>query len=240
MRSFRLYNLIILSLSVLSILLIILDLLSVVSLEQQPYFTIDLIFVGIFAADYLYRLKLSQDKKEFVLHNGFDLLSIIPFYSFFRLFRLSRIFRLLRFTHLIRFSRFTRLFSLKMRSQREIQSILHTNGLIYVLYLSVILILFSSTLFSVAEEISFSESLWWAIVTATTVGHGEIYPLTLTGRLAAVLLMFLGLGLIGVLTSALTTHFSQTKSREIKKINALEDKIDRLLEKIDRLEDRLD
>lgn len=239
MRSFRLYNLTMMGLSIASIFLIILDLLSVISIADQPYFTIDLIFVVIFAVDYIYRLRLSENKKEFALHHIFDLLSVIPFVSMFRLFRLSRIFRILRFTHIIRLSRFTRLFSLKVRSQREIKSILHTNGLIYALYTSVLLILFGATLFSVSEGITFSESIWWALVTASTVGHGEIYPVTLTGRLAATILMFLGLAMIGVLTSSLTTYFTRTKSKEAEKISALENKIDQLIDKVTQLENKL-
>lgn len=239
MTNFRRYNLTMMFLSLLSIILIILDLLSIISILDQPYFTIDTIFVVIFAIDYIYRLVLYEDKKEFVLHHVFDLLSIIPFYSIFRLFRLSQVFRILRFSHFVRFSRFSRLLGLKMRSQREIKSLLETNGLIYVLYASVLLILFSATLFTVSESIPFSESVWWAIVTATTVGHGDIYPMTLTGRFAAILLMFLGLALIGTLTSSLTTYFNQSKPQDNKKIAHLEDKIDRLLEKISDMEDRL-
>ena len=101
MRSFRLYNFTMVALSIASIFLIILDLVSIISIADQPYFAIDLSFVFIFAVDYIYRLTLSQDKKEFVVHHVFDLLSIIPFVSIFRLFRLSRIFRILRFSHLI-------------------------------------------------------------------------------------------------------------------------------------------
>ncbi|MCC5894532.1 MAG: ion transporter [Alkalibacterium sp.] len=239
MRSFKVYNLTMMGLSIASIFLIILDLIDVISILEQPYFAIDLIFVLIFTFDYVYRLVLAPDKKEFATHHVFDLLSIIPVYSIFRLFRLSRIVRILRFTHLIRFSRFTRLIGLKGRSQREIKSVLHTNGLIYVLYTAILLILFCSTLFSVAEGVSFTESVWWAIVTAATVGHGQIYPVTLIGRLAATLLMFLGLGLIGALTSSLTTHFSVSKSKEVKKINDLEMKIDTLISKIDNLEQQL-
>lgn len=239
MRSFRLYNLTMMALSIASIFLIILDLLSVISIADQPYFSIDLSFVFIFAVDYIYRLILSQDKKEFAVHHVFDLLSIIPFVSIFRLFRLSRIFRILRFTHLIRLSRFTRLFSLKVRSQQEIKSILHTNGLIYALYTSVLLILFGAVVFSVSENVAFSESVWWALVTASTVGHGEIYPVTLTGRIAATILMFLGLAMIGVLTSSLTTYFNRSKSKEAEKISSLENKIDQLINKVSELEDKL-
>lgn len=239
MTNFRRYNLTMMFLSLLSILLIILDLLSVISILDQPYFAMDTIFVVIFTLDYIYRLVLYEDKKEFIQHHVFDLLSIIPFYSIFRLFRLSRVLRILRFTHLVRFSRFSRLIGLKMRSQREIKTLLQTNGLMYALYASLLLILFGATLFTVAESIPFSESVWWALVTASTVGHAEIYPVTLTGRFAATILMFLGLAMIGVLTSSLTSYFNQAKPQDSQKMADLEQKVDKLLEKISELEDKL-
>jgi voltage-gated potassium channel len=54
---------------------------------------------------------------------------------------------------------------------------------------------------------SFGDSLWWATVTITTVGYGDIYPITTVGRLTAVVLMFSGLGVLGILAGSLATFF---------------------------------
>ena len=59
------------------------------------------------------------------------------------------------------------------------------------------------------------EALWWTIVTMTTVGYGDYVPTTTSGRLLAVVLMFLGVGLFGVLTSFLASAFA-TPAREAR------------------------
>jgi voltage-gated potassium channel len=54
---------------------------------------------------------------------------------------------------------------------------------------------------------SFGTSVWWAIVTLTTVGYGDVYPITTAGRITGVVLMFSGVALIGVLAGTLATFF---------------------------------
>ena len=54
---------------------------------------------------------------------------------------------------------------------------------------------------------SFGTSVWWAVVTITTVGYGDVYPITTAGRITGVLLMFSGVGLLGVLAGTLASFF---------------------------------
>lgn len=54
---------------------------------------------------------------------------------------------------------------------------------------------------------SFGDALWWATVTITTVGYGDIFPVTSTGRVVAVVLMFSGVGVLGILAGALASFF---------------------------------
>ena len=74
---------------------------------------------------------------------------------------------------------------------------------------------------------NFGDAIWWAIVTVTTVGYGDRYPVTPGGRGVAVVLMLVGIGLIGVLTATVASYFVEQKADEG---NA------NLVERLDRME----
>ena len=59
---------------------------------------------------------------------------------------------------------------------------------------------------------SFGKALWWSITTVTTVGYGDLYPVTITGRVIAVLLMLGGISLVGVVTASLASWIVQRVS----------------------------
>jgi voltage-gated potassium channel len=61
---------------------------------------------------------------------------------------------------------------------------------------------------------SFGKALWWSITTVTTVGYGDVYPVTNTGRIIAVLLMIGGISLVGVVTAALASWIIQRVAEE--------------------------
>jgi voltage-gated potassium channel len=74
---------------------------------------------------------------------------------------------------------------------------------------------------------NFGDALWWAVVTVTTVGYGDKFPVTAGGRGVATVLMFVGIGLIGVLTATVASYFVEQ--------TADEDRAD-LVERLDRME----
>ncbi len=81
---------------------------------------------------------------------------------------------------------------------------------------------------------SFGDAIWWATVTATTVGYGDVSPVTTEGRIVAVLLMFTGIGFIGVFTATVASFFieqdTETDAAKLAaRLNALERKLDLLL-----------
>ncbi|AGB41440.1 K+ transport system, NAD-binding component [Halobacteroides halobius DSM 5150] len=61
---------------------------------------------------------------------------------------------------------------------------------------------------------TFGDALWWAVVTATTVGYGDMYPQTLIGRIIAIWVMLLGIGTVGAITAKLADLFIETKRRK--------------------------
>ncbi len=69
------------------------------------------------------------------------------------------------------------------------------------------------------DSLPLADSLWWTIVTITTVGYGDIYPASLGGRVVGVLLMLFGIGFLGLLTATLASSFVEERRQEGKGVN---------------------
>lgn len=223
-------------LAIISISFVLLDFISVIDLNKYPYFQIDNFILIVFTIDYAVRFVKAENKWYFFKINIFDLIAIIPFNSIFSFFRISRVFRIARLTKILRL---TRLVGITGKLQSRSKKLFHTNGLNYLIYVSIALILFSSMLYSLAENVSFMDSIWWALTTTTTVGYGDISPQTAIGRIAAIILMILGIGFIGMLTSSITSYFTNEPSNEKEDIKQINDKLDILIKKIEHLENNM-
>lgn len=215
---YYIYNILMAILAVISIVLIILDYAHEINITSNPYNIFDNSILVLFTIDYFIRLVISKDKKEFFKNNIFDLLSIIPSIGFFSLFRINRLGRLFR---ALRFLRIVRLVGLVGR----LEKLLKINGLVYYLYISLGVMLITASLFCVSEKVSFETALWWSITTATTVGYGDVSPATGIGKLAAVVDMLVGIGLVGLLTSSITSLFDKSNEIDIQELKMQNEKL---------------
>lgn len=129
---------------------------------------------------------------------------------------------------------------------QPIIAILKTNNLDKVLTLLVILIFIASIPIQLIEPTiyTYTDAMWWAIVTATTVGYGDISPETGFGRLIAIVLMIFGIGLIGLVTSSIASYFSTAQKMADPTVKYLKEQINRLEtlsdDEIDRLKVLID
>ena len=219
------YDTSIIILALISVVLVLLGFAEMVDLDNPPYNIIDLLLWGVFVVDYGWRFFLSKEKWRFIIENIFDLLAILPLNAIFTVFRLGRIFRLARVTKLLKLTRLLRIVGLTGKLEKKVGKLLRTTGLLYIFYLNSFIVLVGSSILSVVEEKSFSESLWWALVTVTTVGYGDIVPTSIFGKWLAVLLMLVGIGTIGMLTSALTNFFVKDNPDEQIKLDKLQDEL---------------
>ena len=194
----RSYDSLVIILAFASVILAILDLTRGLS---EPLLWADRIIYAFFVVDYVVRLILAEDKKLFFRKNILDLIAILPFNSALRAFRIMRMAKAARFLRLIR------LVSVSTRFMSRAKGLLDTNGLKYVLLASLITILTCTVIMTNIEHMDFSDALWWSIVTVTTVGYGDLAPASDIGRIVAVVLMLVGIGLIGALSSSITSFF---------------------------------
>ena len=219
------YDTTIIILALISVVLVLLGFAEMIDLDSPPYSIIDLLLCFIFVVDYGWRFFSSKEKWRFILENIFDLLAILPLNAIFTVFRLGRIFRLARLTKLLKLTRLLRVVGLTGKLEKKVGKLLRTNGLLYIFYLNSFIVLVGSSILSVVEEKSFSDSLWWALVTVTTVGYGDIVPASIFGKWLAVLLMLVGIGTIGMLTSALTNFFVKDNPDDQIKLDKLQDEL---------------
>lgn len=170
------------------------------SFMEQDLVLIDMGFILFFIGEYLIRLYLSPNKWKFIKTNWFDLVAMIPLDTFFRM---ARIMRIIRVIHLFRRSFILSTF---FRS-KEIK--------LSLIIVSLIVLWGATGFYFVEHQInenitSYFDAIWWAIVTTTTVGYGDISPLTIGGRMIAIVLMLTGIGLIGSVTASVASHFIES------------------------------
>lgn len=183
---------------------------------------IEIISIYIFSAEYLLRLWAADRKFRFTFsfYGLIDICAIIPFYistgldlraiRIFRLFRIIRIFKLLRFSTAIQ--RFKIAFS-----SIKAELALFFMATVFILYTSAVGIYFFESQVQPEQFKSIFHSLWWAVVTLTTVGYGDIFPITIGGRIFTFFVLIAGLGVVavptGLLSSALSNSFQEVNKR---------------------------
>jgi len=167
--------------------------------EDQSFILLDRIIWGIFVIDYTVRLINAKNKWTYVKKHPFELIAIIPFDALFRAARIARLLRLVR------------LIGIGSRYMKPVYKLLKTNGLEKVLIVALILLFLIPIPIVILEPSieTFADALWWAVVTTTTVGYGDLSPETPIGRILAVVLMMVGIGIIGTLTSSITSFFNK-------------------------------
>lgn len=202
----NLYKWSIASLAIISIVLIILDFAAVIDINghNSKWFWLNNIILIILAINYFSRLYLATDRKQFIQSHIFDLLAIIPVGLAFNWMQLANLGDVGLYFRLLRLIRLAGLIGM-------LREIWHTNGILYVLYFSIAFLMLGSVAISITEHVSLDRAFWWAITTASTVGYGDIAkdtisPDSLIGKLVILIMILVGVGIMGVVTSSLTAY----------------------------------
>lgn len=174
---------------------------------------------AFFTAEYLFRWFQSKNRLRypFTLLAVIDLLAIFPFFIELAID--------LRSLKLIRMLRILRLFKL-YRYNRALQNVLHgfrkvKDELAVVGFVVIVVVMFSSVAMHEFEHEAqphkfsrLSDSVWWSFITLTTVGYGDLYPVTAGGRVIAIITMIVGSGIFGTFISLVGSSFLSTMRDE--------------------------
>jgi voltage-gated potassium channel len=178
---------------------------------------IEVLTVSLFSVEYILRLLVADRKLSFVFSffGIVDLLAIAPFYLALgvdlRSIRVVRFLRIFRMLKLARYSAAIQRFHRAIVTIRE-ELVLFGAAALVVLYVSAVGIYYFERNAQPESFGSVFHCLWWALVSLTTVGYGDVYPITVGGRWFTSVVVVLGLGVIAVPTGLLASALSQARA----------------------------
>lgn len=186
---------------------------------KEVFSIIEIITVLIFTVEYIGRIIVSKRKVRFIFSffGIIDLIAILPFYiasgldlRAIRIFRLLRLFRILK---LLRYNKAVKRFHRALIIAKE-ELILFSFVALIMLYLSAVGIYYFEHQAQPEQFKSVFDGLWWALATLTTVGYGDIYPITLGGKIFTFLILMIGLGVVAVPTGLVASALSQVRNEK--------------------------
>jgi len=233
----RIFNIGMLALITLNVVAVMLETEVKIYSQYQAFFrTFEVISVGIFTIEYILRIWSCTENSNYQHPVGgrlrfalspymfIDLFSFLPFYvplwafdlRFIRVVRLFRLFRLMKMGH---YSQSLTKIVRVVNSKKEELGITLFAG-------AILLIMMSSLLYFIEHDSqpdkfsSIPASLWWGVVTLTTVGYGDVYPITVLGKIVGGAISVLGIGLFalpaGIIASGFASELQNNKTTDIQ------------------------
>lgn len=218
----KLFDVVLLWIILLSVIIVVLESIPVLNLKFNSFFFYaEWTITVLFTLEYLLRIWSSKTPFKYIFSfwGLVDLLSILPTYleliNFgfhyllaIRIFRLLRVFRIFK---LVRFNREAQKLLLALNASR------HKMGVFLMAVITIMVIL--GTLMYVIEGgengfTSIPQSIYWAIVTVTTVGFGDIVPQTVAGKFLSSIAMIMGYAIIAVPTGIITVELATKRSED--------------------------
>ena len=201
-------------------ILALLDLLTIITIGLNYFFPHEqsmAIFIFchaswlIFVLDYFVRLTLTGNKKHFITRHIAEIISIVPITPLVLIAEMisalgivDAAVNILNAAFIIKFFAYlTRTFVMQRR-------FIKTNQLHYTAAISLTALVVAAMLFAGFENRSYEDGLWWAFVTASTTGFGDVVPVTKGGRLVGMFLMVVGLSCVSMLTGVIASRLMQS------------------------------
>jgi voltage-gated potassium channel len=175
--------------------------------------------VAVFTIEYVLRLAVADHKLRFIFsfYGMVDLLAILPFYVAvgidLRSLRAFRLLRLVRTLKMVRYSKAMQRFHRALLIAKE-EIVLFFALTLLLLYFAAVGIYYFENVAQPEAFASVFHSLWWAVVTLTTVGYGDVYPVTVGGRVFTFIVLLIGLGMVSVPPGLVASAMS--KARELE------------------------
>jgi voltage-gated potassium channel len=169
--------------------------------EAHIIWAVDWAIWGLFVLDYVVRLGLASNRRHWFLRHLLDFAIVtLPLLRPLRLLRLLVLIEVLQ-----------KAVGNAFRGRIVVYT---ASGVVLLIYTASLAVLDKERYLHGATINSFGKAIWWSITTVTTVGYGDVYPVTNAGRVIAVFLMIGGISLVGVVTAALASWIIQRVAEE--------------------------
>jgi voltage-gated potassium channel len=179
------------------------------------------ITVSIFTIEYILRVYVAKNKWSYVtsVYGLIDLAAILPFYLSLtidlRSFRILRVLRLFRILKVARYNQALQRFRFVFREIKE-QLIIFFTATVLLLYITAVGIYYFENAVQPENFSSIFHSLWWAVATLTTVGYGDVYPITSGGKIFTFFVLMIGLGMVSAPAGFIASAFSKAYKKDSK------------------------
>lgn len=180
---------------------------------------VEAVTIGAFTIEYLLRLIFARDRLRFVVSpmGLIDLLAIVPFYVSLgvdlRTVRALRLIRLVRILKLARYNRAVQRFRRAILVAKE-EIVLFFFVTALLLYFAAVGIYWFERDAQPEKFASVFHSLWWSVTTLTTVGYGDVYPITVGGRIFTFVVLLIGLGIVSIPTGIVSSALLKARQME--------------------------
>lgn len=238
-RGGKIFDVILLWMIVISILCVVIESIPEARLEYGwLFYRIDWTFTIIFTIEYFLRIYSTRERKSYILGSWgiIDFLSIIPSYitllvSGYQFILIIRVLRLLRIFRVLRLFKF--ISEGHMLTQALRASIYKI--IVFMSFIFILVVLLGTLMYIVEHGNpgfrSIPSSIYWAIVTITTVGFGDIVPVTYLGKLISSVIMLAGYAIIAIPTGIVTAEIANSRKNKLpvvcsqcKQVNNFESK----------------
>ncbi len=189
----------------------------------------DLFLCVLFWIEFLYNLKLADNKREYLKNNSLGILGMLPFnFVFLRALRFVKLAQLIKIFILIR------------DDEKVVSNFLRKTYLDKIIALSIIFIVLVTILISAVDSSvgDFNSAIWYTLVSMTNTGYGDIIPLSSLGKVIGIVAMVGGIVIFSLITAIISSAFISRLNRQNRK--DLESKIDNLTSKVEILEKKID
>ncbi|ACU07796.1 Potassium voltage-gated channel subfamily KQT; possible potassium channel, VIC family [Flavobacteriaceae bacterium 3519-10] len=221
----KLFDLILLTLILLSTFIVMMESVKIYDAKLHHLFVVlEIIITAFFTVEYVLRIITIRNKKAYIFSffGIIDFLSILPFYlSLF--FPITKYFLIIRMLRMLRIFRILNLLDFMHDGYFIVRALKNSSRKIYIflLFLVIFSVIVGSLMFMVEGHRpgfeSIPQSIYWAVVTVTTVGYGDVSPGTPLGKFLSVLLMLAGYSIIAVPTGIVTAEM-RNKRQNLEKV----------------------